>query len=171
MKFTKENITHLISLSDYIFIQEKIRAFDWDNLNLEQKCARNLVFADTTYNYRCFLRQPLKLWMFVPCNDDREVLVKPEPLAIGTQENFDKYEQNRCAYQKAKEKVLFEGFTYSSEEHTLIYEDCLIELEYVNARGLFMEVFEKECCLISDLLNIWSSEPQLTNTALKKAGL
>jgi hypothetical protein len=55
------------------------------------------VFENNCYNYANLLKQPLTLSMFVPCDDDGNVL---------------EYENDQQKYQKAKEKVIFEGFTY-----------------------------------------------------------
>lgn len=49
-------------------------------------------------NYANFLKQPLKLEMFVPC-------VNGEPFNHSKHGNVEQYE-------KAKEKVLFEGFSF-----------------------------------------------------------
>ena len=50
--------------------------------------------------YSKFLKQPLELWMFVPCDDNGNVLKEPiinDSIKIWT-------------YQQAKERCLFEGF-------------------------------------------------------------
>ena len=55
-------------------------------------------------NYAKFLKQPLKLEMFVPCDEDGNVLEEPNGIdtAIETGYFHD--------YNKARENVLFEGF-------------------------------------------------------------
>ena len=59
--------------------------------------------------YAKFLKQPLKLEMFVPCNDNGNVLEEPK------KENYTQEELENSVmgcdyldYNKAKEKVLFE---------------------------------------------------------------
>ena len=60
-------------------------------------------------NYAKFLKQPLKLEMFVTCDENGNVLENPfKEGGRPARGVFDKY-------KKAKEKVLFEGFTYNSE--------------------------------------------------------
>ncbi len=62
------------------------------------------------YNYATFLKQPLRLEMFVPCDDNGNVLEEP------TRDNFlthgicrtDDFTKALKEYKKAKEKVLFE---------------------------------------------------------------
>lgn len=62
-------------------------------------------------NYAKFLKQPLKIEMFVPCDDEGNVLEKPK------RDNFlthgicrtDDFTKSLKEYEKAKEKVLFEN--------------------------------------------------------------
>lgn len=58
-------------------------------------------YRQVTRNYANFLKQPLTLGMFVPCDEEGNPL-RP----VGAP--FMKYEVE--AYQQAKERVLFEGF-------------------------------------------------------------
>lgn len=68
------------------------------------------------YKYAKFLDQKLELWMFVPCDENGNVLEEPEIYSQWVRENFnDELENeeriNQCKeFIKAKEKVLFEGF-------------------------------------------------------------
>ena len=61
------------------------------------------------YNYATFLKQPLKLEMFVPCDEDGNVLEEPkieeEYVDEHTTQIFAQYQYD---LDKAKEKVLFE---------------------------------------------------------------
>ena len=63
------------------------------------------------YNYATFLKQHLKLEMFVPCDEDGNVLeepkIKEEEIDEHTTQIFAQYQYD---LDKAKEKVLFEGF-------------------------------------------------------------
>ena len=63
------------------------------------------------YNYATFLRQPLKLEMFVPCDEDGNVLEEPQLRPVRNlfdEEDMDYDAQELYDYIKAKEKVLFE---------------------------------------------------------------
>ena len=65
-------------------------------------------------NYANFLNQPLKLEMFVPCDEDGNVLEEPQLKTI--QNSFDEivedYDYDECeVYKQAKDKVLFDGFS------------------------------------------------------------
>ena len=69
------------------------------------------------YNYATFLRQPLKLEMFMPCDEKGNVLEEPQmrPVKISfDEEDMDYDAQELYDYIKAKEKVLFEGFEFVS---------------------------------------------------------
>ena len=67
-----------------------------------------------SHNYAKFLKQPLELWMFVPCDDDGNVLKFDYPqnkaFVDVAQIEFEKQ------YQQAKERCLFEGFEFTKSQ-------------------------------------------------------
>jgi hypothetical protein len=115
---------------------------------------------DSIVNYANFLKQPLNLGMLVPCDNDENILEEP----IYTTNHSDgcyckecEEETKRCSnlqnqYQKAKEKVLFEGFENSTiDELKIMFKICKLNI-------------------IEDLLN-YKEEIQLTENAIKQIGL
>lgn len=123
------------------------------------------------FSYAEFLKQPLKLEMFVPCDEDENVLGEPEIYSQWVRENFnDELENeeriNQCKdYHQAKEKVLFEGFKiYDYKLNVFFYLGRRKTLSYDKKRkdfitiGLLLETVE-------DLINI-SSQIKLSQTAL-----
>mgnify|MGYP003562241205 CR=1 FL=1 len=75
------------------------------------------------YNYATFLRHPLKLEMFVPCNENGNVLEEPQMRPERNsfdEEDMDYDAQELYDYIKAKEKVLFELNSTVAVE-TMIY--------------------------------------------------
>lgn len=59
-------------------------------------------FAYSVRKYANFVKQPLKKGMFVPCDDNDNVLEEP---------NKSTHTDKECEqYKQAKEKVIFEGF-------------------------------------------------------------
>ena len=78
-------------------------------------------FRDKVNNYANFLKQPLTLSMFVPCDDDGNVLSNPKDSTLQYQKRIDKYQQ-------AKERVVFEGFEdrYSESGYQVSNENILI---------------------------------------------
>lgn len=84
------------------FVKDKL-LYDTDwNLEFEK-------FSKLMISYAKFLKQPLTLGMFVPCDEDDNVLEDPKrnkTLEAFPYERFD-YGCKLDKYQKAKEKVLF----------------------------------------------------------------
>ena len=66
------------------------------------------------YNYATFLRQPLKLEMFVPCDEDGNIWQYPptkeewEWAQKDSAHGEQSFKQKEYYYEKAKEKILFE---------------------------------------------------------------
>jgi hypothetical protein len=128
----------LISMMDYIdYIQDngKIDV-------LKSKAMLNLI------KYKNFLRQPLELWMFVPCVDGI-VLEYLEKNTGNTETEFNAYTN---IYESSKEKCLFSGFIGKTED------DILCEFGYLNDSKKTIEYL-----IDYDL--------QLTETAIKQLGL
>lgn len=91
----------LISMTD--FVLESISKFN--TYELEEN-------LNSIVKYANFLKQPLKLEMFVPCDEDGNILEITIHKFITRESDpisFDKYSEK---YKKAKEKVLFEGIEF-----------------------------------------------------------
>ena len=116
--------------------------------------------------YAKFLKQPLKLEMFVPCDDEGIVLEEPkieeEDVDEHTTQIFAQYQYD---LDKAKEKVLFEGFKiYDYKLNVFFYLDRRKTLSYDKKRKDFITIgllFET----VENLINI-SSQIKLSQTAL-----
>jgi len=115
-------------------------------------------------SYAKFLKQPLKLEMFVPCDEDGNVLEKP---LESDYDNYDlieggnvvDYEQfgGACEnYNKAKEKVLFEGCSMFDKINISFGNGYLLNSNHLNELK------------IEDLIKL---NLTLTKTALKQIGL
>ena len=113
--------------------------------------------------YATFLKQPLELWMFVPCDEDGNVLEEPESLKgyyETDKEGMETERKLREQYQKAKERCMFEGF------ETFTIEEIIIQLCEYHHEGDLKDFS------IEDLYNCWfDSEIKLTQTAIKQIGL
>ena len=72
----------------------------------------NEEYCDNTRNYANFLKQPLKLEMFVPCDSDGNVLANPN-----NNMNLKYPKLKHQQYRQAKEKVLFKGATINEYEY------------------------------------------------------
>ncbi len=82
--------------------------------------------ALNSYNYALFLQKPLTRGMVVPCDLDGNVMRKPSEMGfLGSQEmQWDCYRQN---YEKAKKRVLFEGFELISSEDDWFKASVLVD--------------------------------------------
>jgi len=109
---------NLLSMVDFVFEQQK------NHLSLRD-------FNIT--NYANFLKQPLKLWMFVPCklvDGVWVVLEEPEQGKYKHIPNSKMFEDKVKEYQEAKDRCLFEGFkTVVRNDVNLILHSgfCLID--------------------------------------------
>ena len=83
----------LISMTDFVLKNEK------------QPYVEGTKYKDLV-NYAKFLKQPLKLGMFVPCDEDGNILEKPSAESYIILETCE-YSKEWIDYKKAKEKVLF----------------------------------------------------------------
>ena len=117
----------LISMTDFVINKRKelLRHSEYKN-DLEN-------YANIVYNYANFLKQPLNLGMFVPCDENGNVLKEPKKTDCQVDVNtkcsgwkylydsndkligyYDdrKWKEDFVKYKQSKEKVLFEGIEF-----------------------------------------------------------
>jgi hypothetical protein len=90
---------------------------------LEQYSFDEQLYRDTLkniVNYANFLKQPLTLGMFVPCDEDGKPL---EEIKDQEYPNNVEYSEEIEQYDKARERLLFEGFNYDEEDDVVFYFD------------------------------------------------
>jgi len=145
----KKQEIKLVGMTNFVLEQEKIGL---TYLTAIEKCI----------NYAKFLKQPLELWMFVPCDEDGNVLEKPREF----KNKFSTFEK----YQQAKERCLFEGFEIDTKKNGNKYvskKDWLIIFASTeNDNGIF-RLFSK----FSNIESLIKYNIQLTQTAQKQIGL
>ena len=117
--------------------------------------------------YARFLKKPLTLGMFIPCDDDGNVLNKPK--FFYTEENIKKLKDVEIEialsknkevenYKEAKSKVLFKGFEYKKEldnnytifidnnysDYKFLISFCLIQkkIKFINSIELNIKTIE-----------------------------
>ncbi len=141
----------------------------------EKEFSRRIDYLDwyekTRNNFDNFLEQPLKLEMYVPCDNDEEIL-KPQYIAgkeVIYNELVEEFVMDKVKeYNEAKENVLFEGFCINGEDENII------TLEFENTWIEFYKEHKVFMCdnyvliNVEDLLNY---ELQLTENAVKQIGL
>jgi len=118
--------------------------------------------------YAKFLKQPLELWMFVPCGDNGNFLEEPEPHY--TTSSFEDcpepcWDKKECEiYKQAKERCLFVNFRMSGK--ILWIEESLFMISE-NYNRSFKNYGNIEMILNKYLIK----DIELTKTAEKLIGL
>jgi len=136
---------NLISMTDFILNQELPTYLQKEE------------FEEAYYklhNYANFIKQTLKLWMFVPCDKEGNVLEEPKFVSP----DGVKWGDYAKEYQKAKERCLFEGFTscITNRVQSVSHEKCTVHFELIDGENIE---------------SISNRKIQLTQTAIKQLGL
>ena len=151
----------LISMVDYVL-----------NLEFDIKSNENEPIHKTYFKnvskYARFLKQPLKLEMFVPCDEEGNVLEPPLKSDYGLAEpEFNTYKHPiECygndveQYQKAKEKILFKGFELFDDEIAADY--------HLLFKGRFVCYTSALDDMDIEDLTFKILEPELTENAIKQ---
>jgi hypothetical protein len=133
----------LISMTDFVLEQDT----NWSYKNT----------IVSIRDYANFLKQPLELWMFVPCDSDGNVLDEPKGTDLNDSFFAMQVDYNlETKYQQAKERCLFEGFEVDSEK-TVNWNGIYIEQDSFNKINI--EGLEYYCS---------STKIKLTPTAIKQ---
>lgn len=138
-----KNLTSISEHSDYL---EKTFTFDTIKWDLHLK---RLEFG----------KQPLSIWMFVPCDEDGNVL-DAEPCSLGMFAKgnpfFDVYLESKNKWDKAIERCIFNGCEFDNIDIIINSSIRLNTLD--NFKHLTIE-------------SLVYARPELTPTALKTLGL
>ena len=104
---------NLLSMTDFIYLQKM--SFRTDKR-----------FKQLIIEYANFLQQPLELWMFVPCDEDSNILVHPYDKIYPASMSFaNEIENYNLKFRQAKERCLIEGFTYDGVEYIDYKNYCI----------------------------------------------
>lgn len=152
----------LISMTDFVLdeIKSMVEESKGHIPSAEKKYIR------LTSLYAKFLKQPLTLGMFVPCDEDGNIIEEP----MYDPANAQYYESHLYAYHNAKDRVLFEGFyiqtNFSKKENKT----------YRYVRNKFPHVFsieQLERNTVESLLTGYKKHLSiiLTQSAIKQIGL
>jgi hypothetical protein len=103
----------LISMTDFVLEQEQQDIKD----NFPEETDK---YFNACLKYAQFLKTPLSLGMFVPCDEDGNFLQEPDGWNdyLEFPESFDGNKEwyELYAYEEAKEKVIFEGFVFTESQ-------------------------------------------------------
>lgn len=126
-----------------------------------------------TNKYANFLKQPLMIGMFVPCDLDGNVLTKNTMSEDTCEDDCDHYncvkEMNQCiSYQEAKSRVFFD--VYDIKEH---HAPHLIQIwhdkeKYLFSYNISSKLFSTTANTIEDLVK---NNLVLTESAKKQIGI
>ena len=132
----------LIPMVDFVNQIDEIEPKDYDQFFDSWRMKQLRIIE----NYAKFLKQPLKLEMFVPCDDDGNVLAEPKKPHTFASENSDEYIKKWKSeieiYNKAKEKVLFEGFKLYKDYECAKYEDVYVDEEVCDGKFTIEELIK-----------------------------
>lgn len=153
-------------------------------LNEDRPCDRGAIL-DEIGNYAEFLSQPLTLRMFVPCDENGNVLTDTSPLdyqrevfkgefQFKSDLHLERYINLEKEYSKAKSRVLFEGFEYKKAEFC---DEPMLEVFIPKTDIAFIYDCEDKNFEVEE--DIWGEDVeslikynlQLTETAKQKIGL
>lgn len=149
----------VISMTDFVLEQAEIYRFRDD-------CE----FAYIVRKYANFLKQPLELRMFIPCDENGNYLPEPESRGVHPHYITEPTNEELEAYNdwlEAKERCLFKGFKY---QNSICVSNDDIDI-YIDSDDIKVyNGFEKHYTVntIEDLLKF---DLELTPTAQKQIGL
>ena len=162
----------LQSMTDFVLEREDTSTFDTSQIDwydLEQ------VKLDEMRNYARFLKQPLQLGFFVPCDEDGNLWEFPptnEEWEWAQKDSADaeqSYKMKQFYYEKAKERILFKGFhSIGENEIELLNSDNWMSfsqktIKFTDEFGHEIEVYR-----IEDLIEL---NLELTDSAIKQIGI
>lgn len=113
-----------------------------------------------------FGKKPLELGMFVPCDEDGNVLEFKGNIRFsiedwGSRECFEQY-------LAAEERVLFKGFDYNQDG--LIYDNQDFGLWKDEDNMYYLDAFDLQIYKVEQLINVWGKGITLTESAIKQIG-
>ena len=149
-------------------------SFVLDQLEIKQSTSE---FKEVVRNYANFLKQPLTLSMFVPCDEDGNILSEPSDYDyfVSDNEQYFQGDIGECQkYVEAKERVLFKGFEVKSskihENRDFIGWEIYNPSIFINTGNGWNKPEFPDFETIEDLTN-FRKDIELTESAIKQIGL
>jgi hypothetical protein len=134
----------LISITDYVL--NSIEKVGYGKSQVE--------FVATVRAYANFLKQPLNLGMFIPCDENGNVVEYPDH-NYNSMEYMDEFD----VYNEAKNRVLFEGFEIRNKNNFYFIEK--------KESSVYFRILKNTTKTIEDLIPVWL-EVLLTQSAIKQ---
>lgn len=104
---------NLISMVDFVLEQSR-------------EIVNDKRFGETCVMYANFLNQPLALWMFIPCDEEGNILIKPQFSAWELVSPAVDTDTPIKEYTQAKERVLFDGWMLKEKFNSRIPTEELV---------------------------------------------
>jgi len=145
----------LISMTDFV-LKQKSREY-------------SITAFSEVLKYAKLLKQNLELWMFVPCDDDGNVLEEPN---INKFYKGDEYYRKYEIYQQAKERCLFEYFEVQNTKDWIeFYGGIRVYIPSNDLGNMVSVVFRESEPMNKIIEDLVKYNLQLTQTAQKQIGL
>ena len=112
------NERKLISTTDFV-LEQKEYIKEVDKLSFFEIQIKINEFYDKVVHHTTQMKRPLEKGMFVPCDEEGNVLKEPKESDYNLGDiHAGYYREDLIKYQQAKERILFKGF-YSVDENTV----------------------------------------------------
>lgn len=124
-------------MTDFVLVQKDVLSTykNHDKGALFERCE----------SYANFLKQPLELWMFVPCDEDNNILVHPYDKIYPASMSFsNQIEDYNLKFKQAKERCLFEGFDFCESQREGIESGLKLFVSPYNGSGKIYLTKKKE---------------------------
>lgn len=121
--------------------------------------------------YMKFLKQPLTLGIFVPCDEKGKPMKHPDEIEDTVNDSMTgaiQVKNYKLDYQEAKERVLFEGFEVGGIYHNSVHFKSRGIARIFYTKDNYYHNYGRKHTEIEDLLN---QNITLTKTAQKQIGL
>ena len=118
-------------------------------------------------NYANFLKQKLKLEMFVFCDEEGDILEEPTDYEKRLLNMMTEYNDEVYTYYQAKAKVLFEGFEIDKNLY-LVYKNEISIGRFISYENGSKFLFRDNFKTIEDLVEFGF---KLTENTIKQIGL
>ena len=158
----------LKSMTDFVLEQNENLVHDVCynyNKSLVAQC------CDRIFNYANFLKKPLKLGYFIPCDENDVPLEEPENYIEG----YDSlYNDEIIEWHEAKQRVLFERFKINlSKADTIENIVCIsnnnFQITFFKVGNIFLDDLEtNKTTIISNIEDLIGLNLKLTKTAKKE---
>ncbi len=157
-------------MTDFVLKQNYTTTLDISQIDFYDK---ELSILEKIRNYAKFLKQPLKLEMFVPCDENGNILEEPKKTDYQVDVNtkcsgwkylydsndkligyYDdrKWKEDFVKFKQAKEKVLFEGFEIDKNGYLVHNNDISIG-RFISYQEGFNFLFRDNMKNIEDLVD------------------